>query len=427
MMMSGENNDQSQQQGMYATVNTNPTGGFILPAISSLPALAIPQQPQLSAVGGVMTTQQQDKINRELFVGNTPPGTSELLILHFVNAAMRRVGLCLPYETPVLNSRVNNKFAFIELSSADMASRALNLNGIPFLNTFLKISRPSKYTGINIPTQTWQQLTGQSTTLMTSNGDLTNVMQFIDPEQEKIKRELFIGNTTPEMTENMLREFLGNAIQQVGLAIMPGNPITACRVSGKFAFIELRTPEEAANALNLNNIPYLGTALRVGRPSKYTGPPDHHGNWEDILAKYMSGELQLPNQSQQQTQQLQQQSYDTTQQQQLQQQPNNIIDPGVPTRVVELQHMLTMDDLTNDDEYNDILEDTKEECSQFGTLINVFIPKANETGATKVFLEYASIDDATNAITKLQGRTFDGRLVIATYYDENKLANRDYS
>lgn len=66
-----------------------------------------------------------DKINRELFVGNTPPGTSELLLLHFLNGAMRRVGLCGPHETPILNCRVNTKFAFVELVHADMANRAL--------------------------------------------------------------------------------------------------------------------------------------------------------------------------------------------------------------------------------------------------------------------------------------------------------------
>ena len=94
-----------------------------------------------------------------------------------------------------------------------------------------------------------------------------------------------MGNTTPEMTEPMLKDFLGRAMEQVGLTRMPGNPIVACRVSGKFAFVELRSKEEAGQALNLNNIPYLGAQLRVGRPSKYTGPETPHGNWEDILAK----------------------------------------------------------------------------------------------------------------------------------------------
>lgn len=49
------------------------------------------------------------KLSRELFVGNTPPGTSELLLLHFLSAAMRRVGLCGPDEAPITEARVNSK------------------------------------------------------------------------------------------------------------------------------------------------------------------------------------------------------------------------------------------------------------------------------------------------------------------------------
>jgi hypothetical protein len=39
----------------------------------------------------------------------------------------------------------------------------------------------------------------------------------------------------------------------------------------------------------------LDKMLRVGRPSKYNGSVTNHGNWEDILAKFMSGELVIPN------------------------------------------------------------------------------------------------------------------------------------
>jgi len=365
--------------------------------------------PGLASLAGVQQQQQQlssqqDKINRELFVGNTPPGTSELLILHFLNAAMRRVGLCEPYETPIVDSRVNNKFAFIELKTIDLANKALSLNGIPFLGSFLKVSRPSKYTGPNTPARTWQQLTGQSL----PDGAA------LDAEQEKLSRELFIGNTTPEMTESMIREFLSNAMIQVGLSTMPGNPISACRVSGKFAFVELRTAQEARNALNLNNIPFMGAALRVGRPSKWNGPPDPPGNWEDILAKYMAGELSVPGQETRGA------ASDTAEASAPRQQQQ-------PSRVVELQNMLKMEDLANEEEYQDILEDTREECSQFGALLSVIIPKAKEPGATKIFLEYESQQDAAKAIQGLEGRTFDGRRVQASYFDETKFAKKEYA
>jgi hypothetical protein len=94
-----------------------PTGGY---GSSGMSPVVVPNTMLFSAQQAA-----QDKINRELFVGNTPPGTSELLLLHFLNSAMRRVKLCQPHETPILNCRVNTKFAFVELVHAEMANRAL--------------------------------------------------------------------------------------------------------------------------------------------------------------------------------------------------------------------------------------------------------------------------------------------------------------
>ena len=97
-----------------------------------------------------------------------------------------------------------------------------------------------------------------------------------------------------------------------------------------------------------------------------------------------------------------------------------------PTRVVELKQMLTQQDLEDDEEYNDILEDTRDECASFGSLKNIVIPRSGP-GATKIFLEYLSVEDAGKAIAGLKGRTFDGRQVEAAYFDELKFANEDYS
>jgi hypothetical protein len=44
----------------------------------------------------------QDKINRELFVANTPPGTSEALLQEFLNRALKRVGLAAANHTKSL-------------------------------------------------------------------------------------------------------------------------------------------------------------------------------------------------------------------------------------------------------------------------------------------------------------------------------------
>ena len=364
----------------------------------------------------------QEKINRELFVGNTPPGTSELLLMQFLNGAMARTNLVTGGHIPIIQCRVNNKFSFIECATAEDANKALNVSGIPFMGMSLRISRPSKYAGPHVPHKTWQQLTGiplpPGITPIPENAPNAG----LTPE-EKVNRELFVGNTTPEMTEQLLMDFLGKAMQQVGLTTQPGNPITTCRLSGKFAFVELRSPEEARNALNLNNIPYMGATLRVGRPSKYTGEHTPHGNWEDILSKYMSGELKLPSEGgagvASSTVNVNVTTTSTTA-------TTSSSSTTVPTTVVELKHMLTEQDLEDDQEYQEIMEDTKEECSQFGALKNIVIPRTG-VGMTKIFLEYMSKDDSVKAIQGLQGRTFDGRKVQAIYFDESKFASGDYS
>jgi hypothetical protein len=359
--------------------------------------------PGMMANAGLnLNLMAQDKVMRELFVGNTPPGTSEALLREFLNGAMRRVRLCDPNHTPIVTCRVNSKFAFIECTSVDDTNKALNLNGIPFLGSCLKVSRPSKYMGPVVPAKSWQELTGQPLP--------ANVMP-LNSTDDKINRELFIGNTLEEMTDHAITEFLGKAMEQVGLSTAPGNPIVACRLSGKFAFVEMRSKEEAANALNLNNIPFLGSNLRVGRPAKYLGPQTPHGNWEDILAKYMSGELKLPSQGGQGAAAAMAPAP---------------LDMSSATKVVMLQNMLGDDDVEKDDEYQDIMEDTKEECGTFGTLVNIEIPRTGP-GKGKIYLEYKTREEAANAIQQLGGRTFDGKKVEATYFDEDKFAKKDFA
>jgi hypothetical protein len=104
----------------------------------------------------------KDKISRELYVGNVPPGTTEAVLIQFLNGEMRRVGLVGQSESAIVSCRTisRSRFAFIECGTWEYAGRALNLNGIPFLGASLRVSRPYKYAGPPTPSKTWQQLTG---------------------------------------------------------------------------------------------------------------------------------------------------------------------------------------------------------------------------------------------------------------------------
>jgi hypothetical protein len=117
----------------------------------------------LGLLGGALPTPQGPKESRELFVGNVlASGVTDSILKDFLNGAMRQVGLVKGPDDPIVSCRMNAKFSFIELRTAEDCNNALNLNGIPFLGQCLKISRPSKYAGPATPAKTWQELTGQA-------------------------------------------------------------------------------------------------------------------------------------------------------------------------------------------------------------------------------------------------------------------------
>ena len=352
----------------------------------------------VGAAGGM--ADASTKTHRELFVGNTPPDASETVLRDFLNAAMHQVNLVASPGDPVVQCRVSNKFAFIELRTVEEANACLNINGIPFMGNMLKVSRPTKYTGPETQSSTWQQLTGAA---VDTSG--------IDPTT-KVYRELFVGNTSPEMSEVELQEFLGAAMQQVGLTTSTGNPIVTTRLSGKFAFVELRSIEETNNCLNLNGIPYMGMSLRVGRPSKYAGPTVPHLDWPQLLQKYMAGELPSAN---------------NTAAAAAAPPPSSL--GGAPTRVIKLGNMVTMDDLANDEDYNDVLEEMREECGKFGAVANVVIPRGamGQPGVGSVFVEFQDENAAHASATALGARTFDGKRVEAQFYSEECFRVGDYS
>jgi splicing factor U2AF 65 kDa subunit len=98
-----------------------------------------------------------------------------------------------------------------------------------------------------------------------------------------------------------------------------------------------------------------------------------------------------------------------------------------PTRIVEIRNMVTKQDIDDDQEYADIVEDTQQECSQFGQLLRVIIPRDKSSSADpRVFLEYSNSDEASAAIRELQGRTFDGRQVQAAFFDEDQFTRQEY-
>ncbi|KAF7652249.1 hypothetical protein LDENG_00099220 [Lucifuga dentata] len=87
----------------------------------------------------------------------------------------------------------------------------------------------------------------------------------------------------------------------------------------------------------------------------------------------------------------------------------------LPSPVLRLLNLIDDSHLHNEEEYEDILEDMKEECQKYGSVVSLLIPKENP-GKGQVFVEYANSSDSKEAQRLLMGRTFDGKFVVATFY-----------
>lgn len=82
-----------------------------------------------------------------------------------------------------------------------------------------------------------------------------------------------------------------------------------------------------------------------------------------------------------------------------------------------------MEELSNDEEYNDIMEDMQEECAKYGPINQIIIPRPGApTGVGKVILNFGDVTSAMAAQRVMNGRKFAGRTVIATFMTDDQLA-----
>ena len=82
--------------------------------------------------------------------------------------------------------------------------------------------------------------------------------------------------TTPATTPARGRaDHLTAARRAAGFCTAPGAPVISCRVSAAYACVELRSVQETDNCLSLTGLPFLGGALKIGRPTKYRDYSKH--------------------------------------------------------------------------------------------------------------------------------------------------------
>ena len=101
-----------------------------------------------------------------------------------------------------------------------------------------------------------------------------------------------------------------------------------------------------------------------------------------------------------------------------------------PTEVLCLLNMVVPEELVDEEEYEDILEDIREECGRFGEVRSIEIPRpvsgVDVLGCGKVFIEFGTSMECQKAQHALTGRKFSNRVVVTSYFDPDKYHRREF-
>ncbi|KAI6658528.1 Splicing factor U2AF 50 kDa subunit-like [Oopsacas minuta] len=348
-----------------------------LPTLGITSGGAVPPPPPPAA-------SQLTRQARRLYVGNIPFGITEDLMVQFINEKMHQTSLVLAAGNPVMSVQVNHdkNFAFIEFRSVEECSNALAFDGVNLQGQALRIRRPSDYKNLfgSDDEMAAEFLSGVPGVVSTIVADGPN--------------KIFIGGLPNYLTDDQVKDLL---ISFGDLRAFNLVKDTASGLSKGYAFFEYKDSVQTELAIaGLNNMELGDKKLIVQRAS--VGARTIGLGLGGMGIPGIQLEVGIPSQ---------------------------------PTCILCLLNMVTPEELQDIEEYEDIYEDVKNECSRSGKVISLEIPRPIEgvevPGVGKIFVEFASIVDATKGSQALSGRKFAGRIVVTSFYDESRYSLKDFS
>ncbi|KAJ4976791.1 hypothetical protein NE237_001897 [Protea cynaroides] len=354
-------------------------------------------------------TQQATRHARRVYVGGLPPMANEQTIATYFSQVMASIGgnTAGPGDA-VVNVYINHekKFAFVEMRTVEEASNAMALDGIIFEGVSVRVRRPTDYN------PSLAAALGPSHPSPNLNLAAVGLTPGVIGGAEGPDR-IFVGGLPYYFTEAQIRELLESFGPLRGFDLVKDRDTGNSKGYGFCVYQDPASTDVAC--LALNGLKMGDKTLTVRRATaSMQAKPDQ----EIILAQaqqqlamhkiaLQSGGANLP---------------------EFAMAPRS---PGeTPTKVVCLTEVVLADELGDDEEYEEILEDMREEGGKFGSLVSVLVPRPNPSGVPtpgigKVFLEYSDTADSAKAKAALNGRKVGGRTVVAIYYPEDRYFDGD--
>ncbi|XP_047156232.1 splicing factor U2af large subunit B-like isoform X5 [Vigna umbellata] len=277
-------------------------------------------------------TQQATRHARRVYVGGLPPTANEQSVATFFSQVMAKIGgnTAGPGDA-VVNVYINHdkKFAFVEMRSVEEASNAMALDGIIFEGAPVKVRRPTDYNPSLAatlgPSQPNPNLNLGAVGLTPgSAGGLDG------PDR------IFVGGLPYYFTETQIRELLETFGPLRGFDLVKDRETGNSKGYAFCVYQDLAVTDIACAALN--GIKMGDKTLTVRRANQGANPQQPKPEQESIL---MHAQQQIALQK-------------------------LMLQPAlVATKVVCLTHAVSADELKDDEDYEEILDDMRQECSKF--------------------------------------------------------------
>lgn len=330
---------------------------------------------------------------RRLYVGNIPFTATEENMMEFFNKQMRAQGLIQAEGNPIIAVQINmeKNFAFLEFRSVDETTQGLALDGVLFHNQALKLRRPRDYAPLPGVSETPSVIVP---------GVVSTVVQ-------DSPHKVFVGGLPNYLNEDQVKELLLSFGPLKGFNLVKDG---STGLSKGYAFCEYVDPNVTDHACaGLNGMQLGDKKLIVQRASVGA----KHG-----ATTAQQSLLQLPGMESSLVQ-------NTTGSGNI-----TIRSGGPPTEVLCLLNMIDPTELEDDEEYEDIVEDVRAECSKYGVVRSLEIPRpipgVEVPGVGKIYVEFASLIDCQKAATALTGRKFNQRLVVTSFFNPDNYHRREF-
>jgi hypothetical protein len=217
-------------------------------------------------------------------------------------------------------------------------------------------------------------------------------------------REVFLANPPLDVSVSDLRDYIGGAMQKMGLSsTLDENPVDNLQMGGRAAFLQMKTVEDAANILNFDGLPLKGVNMRLQRIKTFDGGVAgvSYYNWEELYSAWLNGDLRLRT-------------------------------AGLPTRILRIHSVATADQFaTQPSLHFDIEQELRLELNAFVvrsiTVVRPTTPNIRDRDIGKVFVELSSLEDAKAALLTLKGRSYNGRLVDLKFFPEDRFRQQQFS